>query len=196
MNLAELQAEVILQTNRPDLVDLTLSAVKAATLKAHQTDFYPRDIYETGVSFSTSLYEQDFEVATFIPRFRAIKFARVYDNASGTPKQIFELIDPINVLDTYNSARLNIMYLGGAEIHFKCSDQFQHILFGCYLNPDVTTETFISWVADLYPYTIIYEAAAIVFRSIGQTDKARGARELAGEAYQLLRLNNVLAAGM
>jgi hypothetical protein len=196
MDLTELQAEVIIHTGRPDKVADTLSAVKAATLKAHQLDYFPRDIYETGLSFNTAEFEQDFEVTTFIPRFRAIKFARVYDNDAGSPLQFFELIDPINVLDTYNVARTDVMYLGGSEIHFKASAEFQYALFGCYLNPDVATMTYTSWVAELFPYAIVYEAAAVIFRSIGQMEKFRAYRDMASEQYQILRINNIIAAGM
>lgn len=195
MNLAELQAAVIALTNRPDLTALTLSAVQSATLKAHQSDFFPRDIYETGLSFSTAEYEQDFEVFSFIPRFRAIKYARIYDNDNSLPGLFFELVDPINVLDSYNTARTQVMYLGGAEIHFKATAEFQYALFGCYLNPDITSLTFTSWIADYHFDAIVYEAAAIIFRSTGNLEKFRSMRELVAEQYQLLKINNILAAG-
>jgi hypothetical protein len=195
MNLAELQAAVIALTNRPDLTALTLSAVQSATLKAHQSDYFPRDIYETGLSFFQPEYEHDFEVFTFIPRFRAVKYARVYDNANSTPGVFFELIDPANVLDSYNTARTNVMYLGGTEIHFKALAQFQYMLFGCYLNPDIASGTFTSWIADYHFDAIVYEAAAIIFRSTGNLEKFRSMRELVSEQYQLLKINNVLAAG-
>ena len=50
----ELCNDVYTMTKRPDLVAETKLAVKAATLKAHQSDFYPKDIYETGIQFSRS----------------------------------------------------------------------------------------------------------------------------------------------
>jgi hypothetical protein len=195
MNLAELQAEVILITSRPDLVELTLSAVKAATLKAHQSDYYPKDIYETGLSFSTAEYEHDFEVTTFIPRFRAIKYARKYDNTNSEPGAFFELLDPINVLDHYGVARTEVCYLGGNEIHFKSSTEFQYALFGCYLNPDTATATFTSCVAINHPWAIIHEAARRIFMHTGNAEKARAQRELIAEEYALLRQGNILAAG-
>jgi hypothetical protein len=51
---SELCSEVHTLTNRPDLVNETKLAVKAATLKLHQKDFFYKDISEQGVSFSPS----------------------------------------------------------------------------------------------------------------------------------------------
>jgi hypothetical protein len=195
MTLVELQAEVIILTNRPDLVAMTLSAVKSATLKAHQSDFYPRDIYETGVSFATAEYEHDFEVTTFIPLFRAIKFARIYDNVGNTPLQLFDIISPENVLDSYAQARTDVCYLGGAEIHFKAAATFQYILFGCYVNPNLVDIDYNSWIASYHPWAIIYEAAAIVFRATGNTEKFASMRDLAKDEYRNLMVNNIQAVG-
>ena len=195
MNLAELQAAVILETNRPDLTARTLQAVQSATLKAHQSDFFPRDIFESGIAFATSAYEQDLEVTTFVPRFRAIKYARIFDNIGNTPLEMFDIISPENILDSYSQARTNVCYLGGLEIHFKAKNEFQHILFGCYLNPIIAVSTFTSWIADNHPFAIVYEAAAIIFRSTGNTEKFQSMRDLARDEYRNLSVNNIQAVG-
>ena len=44
MTFAEILEEVYLITNRRDLEAQTKSAIKKATLKAHQSDFYYRDL--------------------------------------------------------------------------------------------------------------------------------------------------------
>jgi len=44
MSLAQLSTDVIALTKRPDLVAETTLAVKMATLKAHNSDYYPRDL--------------------------------------------------------------------------------------------------------------------------------------------------------
>jgi hypothetical protein len=56
--LAELQADVITITNRPDLVAETLLAVKKATLKMHQLDFFYKDLVESGLVFDPVDYTQ------------------------------------------------------------------------------------------------------------------------------------------
>ena len=50
---SDLLSDVYAVTNRPDLVADTKLAVRTATLKAHRSDFYPKDLFETGLTFST-----------------------------------------------------------------------------------------------------------------------------------------------
>ena len=52
--LTDLCADVYTITNRPDLINETKLAVKAATLKMHQSDYYYRDLLEQGITFDTS----------------------------------------------------------------------------------------------------------------------------------------------
>lgn len=195
MNLTELQAAVVEITGRPDLTTMTLSQVKAATLKVHLTDFYKKDIYETGLSFATAEYEQDFEVKTFIPRYRAIKYARKYDNDSGEPGIFFGIVDPVNVVDSYGVARTDICYAGGEEIHFKSSTEFQYALFGCYIHPDVVTETYTSWIAVEHPYVIVHEACRNIFSITGNKQKSADQRELFAEALRLMQQANIVEVG-
>ena len=70
-------------TNRPDLINETKLAVKAATLKIHQSDYYYRDLIEQGIAFLTSDYIQQFDIYSLFPNYRALKYIRRYDN-SGT----------------------------------------------------------------------------------------------------------------
>ena len=58
--LTDLCAYVYTITNRPDLFTETKLAVKAATLKMHQSDYYYRDLLEQGIAFDTSDYTQQF----------------------------------------------------------------------------------------------------------------------------------------
>ena len=51
---AELLADVYTLTNRSDLIAETKLAVKMATLKMHQRDYFYKDIRETGIQFLAS----------------------------------------------------------------------------------------------------------------------------------------------
>ena len=195
MNLAELQAEVILETKRPDLVADTLSAVLQATLKLHNLDFWKKDLLETGISFAAARYEQDFEVKTFLPRYRSIAYARAYDNINGTPLKFFTKVDPNNVVDSYNIARVNIMYQGGAEIHFKYESEFQHMLFGYWANPVLTDPGYTSWIAEEYPYAIVHEAARRIFAKTGNDKKVQTSAQEVAEQVALLRINCISELG-
>ena len=79
MTLTELQAEVYTLTNRPDLTAQTLAAVRSATLKLHQLDYFYKDLFETSLVFSSSEFIQQLEFRSLVPRWRALKYIRKLD---------------------------------------------------------------------------------------------------------------------
>jgi hypothetical protein len=198
MTLAELIQEVYTLTNRPDRVAETASAIRSATLKAHQSDYYYKDIFETGINFGAVNYLNDLDYRSIIPLFRAIKYLRKYSLGSdGTfsPGKELELLQPNEVFDIYKCAKNDIYYAAGSQIHIKSSTQDQYYLFGCYLNPNITDTGFNSWVALDHPYVIIFDAAATVFKSIGKDEEASGYRQLVAEQLSMLKSSNITAAG-
>jgi hypothetical protein len=202
MTLTELITEVYTLTNRPDLVTQTLAAVRSATLKAHHSDYYYKDLYETGISFTTAEYLQQFDVRGLLPRWRALKYLRKYDVSSSSPNTgvagaLFEIITPEMVVDTYKVNRENVCYMAGDILQIRSNTKIAHALLGCYLTPSIgtTAETFISWIAISQPWAIIYEAAGAVFRMIGKNDEWGAFRELAGQEYAELKINNIVANG-
>ena len=190
----ELCNDVYTLTNRPDLVAETKLAVKAATLKAHQLDFFWKDIEEVGIQFSSEEYIQALEYRTLVPRFRALKYIRKSD-AGGVVGDFINLITPALALDRYGSQREDICYAAGEVIHIKSSTLLQYIFFGCYLNPDVTESGYTSWIANDHPYAIVYEAAATVFKGIGQDEQANTFKRLVDEQFQLVKQSNIEAEG-
>jgi hypothetical protein len=195
MTLAELIAEVYTITGRSDRVAETLSAVKSATLKAHQSDYYYKDIFETGLDFGYTAYIQSLDYRAIIPRWRALKYIRKYDPDTSTPGKFLELIVPENVLDLYAVQKTDICYAAGAYIQIKTSTEQRYYLLGCYLNPDITETGFNSWVALDHPYCIVFDAAATVFKAIGKDEEAAAYRTLVAEQLTMLRTANILATG-
>ena len=195
MTLTELTDAVAELTNRPDLTALTLQTVKSSTLKAHQSDYYPKDLYESGVDFGASAYFQSFAYRDVLPRWRASKFFRKYDATLESAGEFFKLITPEQVLDGYNIAREDVYYLAGDVFQFRSATEFQYALMGCYLNPDIADATFTSWVALDSPYAIVYDAAAVIFKAIGKDEEAAVYKQLVAEQYALLRNSNILANG-
>ena len=197
MTLAELIAEVYTLTNRPDRVAETLAAVRSATLKAHQSDYYFKDLFEVGISFSTAEFVQNFDYRTAIPLWRALKYLRKYDVVSGVGVEGIELdiIVPENVFDEYKIEKTDVCYGAGAYIQIKSSTKQQLYLVGCYLNPNIGTTTYSSWVALDHPYYIIFDAAATVFKAIGKDDEASAYRAMMNEQLAMLRAANILANG-
>lgn len=199
MTLTELINEVYVITGRSDLVNDTLSAVKAATLKAHHSDFYWKDVFESGVQFDTAEYVQTFDYRNIVPRWRAAKYFRKYDNINAVPGKFLDPIPPELVLDRYASEKTNVYYGAGAYLTLKSDTAEQYYLMGCYLHPDITTAAYNSWIALDHPFAIIYEAAGKVFAGIGKDEEAaRYANPQNGfvaEQIALLKMSNIGITG-
>jgi len=195
MTLTELQTEVYNLTGRSDRVAETLSAIRAATLKAHQSDYYPKDIFETAVDFGAYSYVQAMDYRSLVPRWRALKYLRKYDPTTMIPGTMLEVIVPENIFDKYKMQKSDICYMAGAYLQVNSSAQDRYYLLGCYVNPDVTVTGYSSWVALDHPYYIVFDAAATVFKAIGKDDEAAAYRLLVQEQLAMLRASNLTATG-
>jgi hypothetical protein len=189
---AELLSDTYLITNRPDLVNETKLAVKAATLKAHQSDFYPKDLFEVGISWDTPAFIQSIEYRTLIPRWRAFKYLRKY--AGNTPGEFIKLLTPDQTLDAYSFNKENICYLAGEMLEVRSSTQDDYMILACYINPILDENSYSSWIALDHPYAIVFEAARMIYKQIGWAEEAQTMRQEVGEQYQILK-QEVVAYG-
>lgn len=195
-SFASLVADVMTLTNRPDLVNETSLAVRAATLKAHQSDDYIKDLYEYSLQFSLVDYYQSLEYKTVLPLWRKPRYIRKYDNSgSGAPGPFLEYVVPEKIMDEYKVDRLDIFYVAGSFVQIRSSTTLEYILVGIYQNPVVTEIGYNSWIADDHPFAIIYEAAATVFKMIGLDDQVPVFRNLVAEQLQLLKQHAVTGIG-
>jgi hypothetical protein len=195
MTLTELQQEVYTITNRPDLVAQTLTAIRSATLKLHQLDYFYKDIFETGVTFTIAEFEQALDYRLLIPRWRALKYIRKSDVTGIDTYPPFTIIPPENVLDEYNQNRLDVAYVAGAFINIKSSTAFQYMFLGCYIHPDITEAGYSSWIAADHPYAIVFEAASIVFKLIGDTEQFAAYTGLSQIEQNNLKISEIQAVG-
>lgn len=170
MQLTDLQTAVYNITNRPDLVNETWTAIQAATLKAHQSDYYYKDLYETGLSFPTADYSQSLQYRSLVPLYRSLKYLRkfptsaeqqlyanltvqsmfaVYSNpvngvptydGTNTATADIKIIELENFRDYFHMAKQDVCYLAGQNIQIWMHQQIQNFLFGCYVNPQVGTQ--------------------------------------------------------
>jgi len=197
-SLTSLIDDVFLLTNRPDLVGETTLAVRNATLKAHSLDFFPKDLFETGVQFDYPQSQQTLEYKTLVPRWRALKYIRTYvpdSTGGGCPGPMLEVVTPDSLIDSYGRHRPNVCYVAGLNLQIRTTTAQQYYLLGCYVYPDVTTDNYSSWIADEQPSLIQYEAAATIFKSIGFDEQEAAYRRMLLDEYALLKQNNILANG-
>lgn len=195
--LTGLVNDVYTLTNRPDLVGETLLAVRNATLKAHSSDFYPKDLFETGIIFDYEQAQQTFAYKELIPRWRALKYLREYSYSgnTGTPGKFLDVVTPETLLDSYNIHKEDVCYLAGYQLQIRAKAASKYFLLGCYVHPTVTPDNYNSWIADEHPSAIIYEAAATIFKTIGYDEQTAAYRGLVADEYALLRADNILAVG-
>lgn len=193
--LAELLAEVYTLTGRADLVAETTLAVKNATLKAHMTDFYSKDIYEVRITTDTADYIHGIDYMSIISNFRSLKYLRKYDLANAEVGAFLTVLEPEEVLDSYGYDKTDVCYVAGRVIEIKSSTQVDNFIMGCYVLPIITTAGYASWIADLYPYVIITEAARQIFKSIGYDEQFAAYESLVAEQVSLLRISALSDVG-
>lgn len=197
MELVDLITEVYSITGRPDRVSETLSGIKAATLKCHHSDYYTKDILETGLQFATSDYLQNWDYRNTVPYFRSAKYFRKYDVTVTPPVAGIALtkVVPENLFDSYGIEKADIWYSAGAFIQIKSSTQESTYLVGCYVNPIMTASQYVSWISQDHPYAIIFEAAATVFKAIGKDEEAAAMRQLVAEQIAIIKMSNIDSIG-
>jgi len=179
-------------TNRPDKVALTLDMIKAATLKMHSSDFYAKDIYETGYSFPSADFYQSLDYINLIPNWRAIKYLKRVEDATDVIGKHFSVISVDEILDSYGNNREDICYVAGRVIEIKSSVEFSLGLLGAYVFPIVTpTAAYSSWVAEQFPYAIIHEAARVILKTVGKTEESKSQGELMAEQLSLLKASSI-----
>lgn len=193
MNFAELVAEVLVIVKRPDLQTRIEQSVRAATLKMHQSDFFYKDLYETAVQFERADVIQNFLPTEIYPNFRKVKYIRYWAGGiDGAPLQFLTPIQIENALDAYKQIKDNVYYMAGQLLQVRTCPAVERVLFGAYLHPIITpAESYKSWIADEYPYAIIYEAARAIFRSIGFQEQAGEYATLMSEVLTEIKLSSV-----
>lgn len=195
MTFDELVQTVYQITNRPDLENETKAAIKAATLKGHQSDFYSKDIHETGIEFDTEDYRQSLDYISLISNFRALKYLRRVESATDDIGKFFAIVTPEEVLDSYGCNRNDVAYVAGRVIEIRSAVSFKYALLGAYVLPIVREGAYSSWIAEQHPYFIIYESARVIFRMLGQMEESNAQAGLVAEELILLKMSALSDVG-
>ncbi|CAN5950083.1 unnamed protein product [Sphagnum jensenii] len=189
---------VITETNRPDLIAETNQAVFEATLSAHSSDFYYKDILQAQMTFNTADYFQTVDT-TMLTNFRSFAFFRkavpgptlyapfdgslsnplppISNNPTNLPQVTYAFlnkIEPDDIVDGYGYDKFDVWYQTGSSIQVKSSTTLSNAQIGWYAYPNLDIAdagaAFSSWIANELPYVIVYKAAASVMQKIGQTE--------------------------
>ena len=193
---------VYTETNRPDLVEQTASAVRASTLKMHKIsgNLFYKDQLSTKLMFPSSDYIQTCSTDQ-LTRFRKLKFIRKWDQnyyasqqnpsvpalppLSGglgwiTPTEAlapFKIVDVEDLFDDYKLERMDVAYVLGNMLNMKSATQFYAVLIVWYAWPNLGTSdngvSYKSWIAAEHPYAIVYDASATIYRATGDVESAK-----------------------
>jgi hypothetical protein len=162
-------------TKRPELVTLTQSAIRTATLRAHHTDFFRRDLSVTTLPYvvQADAYYYDFPtISTSLTRLRTIK--NVYSVTQGTPNQTeqLEYRESDDLFDRDGNPRRYMYTLIGDTLrcYFDIPTGLAQVYF--FQNPIITSGTYNSWIADAYADDLAGWAAAIVMSRTGFMEMA------------------------
>lgn len=197
MNYAEILADTIAISGRPDLTEKIAIAIRASTLRMHQSDYYVRDIVEKKLIVTTPAYIHEFELAAVFARYRALNYIRKWD-ASGTDVQtglptgcagkFFSILDPNQVIDGYGVTKPDVVYANGRTLNLRSSTADSQFLAGWYQSPLVSPiSRYSSWIADTVPYAIIFDACSLLFNTIGEQETSRKFDSLVAEQVSMVR---------
>lgn len=192
MTFQEIYNAVVELTRRPDLEGRTKQAIRSATLKAHHSDFYYRDLVEHSVEFEEPAYIQNFLPTEISTRFRKAKYIRQWHgDVTGGPGFFLEHIQIENSIDEYDYIKTNVYYLAGQFIQIRTTVPLHRCLFGFYEHPNITETEYKSWIATDVPYAIIYGACRTIMKGIGFAEEAREFDQLTAEEFTNLRMSYV-----
>lgn len=200
MNFAELKTEVSAIVKRPDLDSLVESSIRAAMLKIHTANFWTRDIQELAVAFTYPNVLTDWNPRDTFERFRKIAYIRIwnYDESDsdnyGMPGPLLTSTELGDVADYWGFQKEDIYYEAGDLVQIRTRQPLAYSLIGAYRFPKVTVDSvsgdIISWIATDYPWAIIHEAAASVFRHIGFDSMAAAESQEASIQLTILNMQN------
>lgn len=170
-------------TNRSDLIAETKLAVKQATLAAHRSELYPRDLND-GVQIAISPATANWQLsmsANFV-RWRQFAYIRPYTVLTGSLSKIVigrnQFLSPDAILDEYLEEKLNVAYVAGDNLNVRLETAYDGLLVAYYQNPDTNEATYNSWVATDFPGVIEIDAARRVLAGIGYEEAAKRLNQL------------------
>lgn len=172
MNFGQLCSEVYTLTGRPDLVAETQLAVRRAALYFHGLDTWFRDFNEKRLAFDAVSYNFSINITQNFTNLRKIRYIKPFDYTTGTVKANRDIKHcmPDNLWDEFGRDKKDVYYVAGTNLNIRASQTENGFLIGYYSLPNVS-DSFASWIGDVYPYAIVEEAAGRLMHMIGMIDE-------------------------
>jgi len=194
---AELESLVIAQTRRPEVPAVTQAAIRTATLRAHHTDFFQRDLAASTLSYtpSSSVSFYDFTAITAtLTRMRAFQLLQSIDATTLAPTENLEYRELQDLYDSDNTQRESAYTLIGDTLRVYPLSHTGKLNAYYYRNPVASETGFSSWIADTYPDELAAWAAAIVFARTGFAEMAADFQKTHVQPFKELLVSSHLLA--
>lgn len=173
MNFNELVEAVVVNTNRPELLNETTLAVQRSTIKMHSLDFFEYDLSEGGLNISPTINPR-IDLKVLGSEFR--KLARIQIMVNGKLMDLNKLsLDEVS----HGYGHQGYVVMGASlAIYFPWAVSRIHLTY--YALPRVQTGQYDSWIANNHPFAIIDDASATVLASVGMNERANFFASLVG----------------
>jgi len=194
MDLAALIAAVTEDTGRPEAskAGLISRAVSYTVLRAHQTDFYPRDRVFDGnvvpVSPSTAVIQA---LPTRWRKFDQIEIVDLSTGVSLGKKLSLQTPDDTEYFD--GTELPNYYWVAGDNVHMFSTTTIQRVAWWWYQNPDLSTTSKSTWITNQWPQTIIDGAVAYVHAKLGDKSMSDTYIQLFQDALRTIRAEALLS---
>jgi len=168
-------------TKRPELEALTETCVRLATMRAHQVDFFLRDLTAAALLFvpdGQQVFVDIPAISDLLPRKRSIKFLQSIDLGTLTPVERLEWREYGDFWDSDGDLRIGVYTEIGDTLRVRPWVQTGRLEALYYQNPVTTTANYRSWIADNHPDEVAMWAAGLIWARTGFLEQARVAQEL------------------
>lgn len=172
---AEMESLVVAQTRRPEVTAVTQAAIRTATLRAHHTDFFRRDLASATLSYapSSSVFFYDFtDVSSSLLRLRSLQLLQCVDANTLLPTEELGYRELQDLYDSDNVLRQSMYTLIGDTLRVYPLSATGKLTAYYYQNPITDSTNYASWIANEYPDELAMWAAAIVFARTGFAEMA------------------------
>lgn len=171
---AELEALVVAQTRRPEIPAVTQAAIRSAVLRAHHTDFFPRDLASANLTYTPdNVYFYDFPTyRSTLTRLRTIQLLQTADPTTGIPVEQLEYRELDDLYDADGALRPHVYTTLGDTLRVYPMIPSGLLAAYYYRNPVTQSTGFSSWIADEHPDEVAMWAAGIVWARTGFMEQA------------------------